>query len=90
MRRFILHRHEDETGVSGTGVVAWGCLFPNGKVAMTWATGVSSCTWFDSIEHVAKIHGHDGLTEIKWRDTEWEDRVAELLTGDERLEMGYA
>ena len=46
MRHFYLDRHEDATGISGTGVVAQGVEFDNGKVALTWLTGraMSPCT----------------------------------------------
>lgn len=31
-RRFTLHRRYDVTGVSGTGVIAFGTLYPSGRV----------------------------------------------------------
>lgn len=34
MRRFELHREEDVSGVSGTGVVAEGVAFSDGRVLM--------------------------------------------------------
>src|SRR5579872_1239536 len=37
-RRFVLVRHEDVSGVSGTGVVAEGVAFSNGVVALQWAS----------------------------------------------------
>ena len=36
IRRFDLIREEDESGVSGTGVVAVGIEFPNGYVELQW------------------------------------------------------
>jgi len=33
---FALDRHEDETGVSGPGRVAYGVVFPNGKTVLAW------------------------------------------------------
>jgi len=36
MKIFYLNRTEDESGVSGTGRVAQGFIFDNGKVAVTW------------------------------------------------------
>jgi hypothetical protein len=67
-RRFNLVRHEDETGVSGTGIVAQGVQFSGGKVAMRWTTDTSSTTFFDSIKDVEAVHGHDGKTEVVWVD----------------------
>lgn len=68
-RRFVLNRLEDETGISGTGVVAWGVLFPDGKVVTRWCVSEvrQTCTW-DSISHVYEIHGHNGKTRIDWID----------------------
>lgn len=67
-RRFNLVRHEDETGVSGTGIVAQGVQFASGKVAMNWTTDHTSTTIFDSIEEVKAVHGHGGKTEVVWVD----------------------
>lgn len=69
MRRFNLVRNEDETGVSGTGIVAQGVQFDNGRCAMAWMTSVSSIAVYDSIEDLVKIHGHNGKTVIGWIDT---------------------
>lgn len=76
MRRFHLQRNEDETGVSGTGRVAEGCQFSNGKVALTWLTeqhqingdNWSSVGLYASIEAVDLVHGHGGLTQIVFED----------------------
>ena len=69
MKRFILNRIEDETGISGTGTVAEGVQFSDGKVTMRWIVGEhrSTVVW-DSIEAVDKIHGHGGRTVIEWVD----------------------
>jgi hypothetical protein len=68
MKRFVLDRIEDKTGVSGTGFVAEGILFDNGKCALAWLSRYRSVTVFDSIEEVEIIHGHDGKTIIRWLD----------------------
>lgn len=69
-RTFVLDRVEDETGVSGTGVVAWGVEFPDGVVAMRWATGWPSsvCFYERGLEAVEKIHGHNGRTRIVFEE----------------------
>jgi hypothetical protein len=70
VRRFFLQRHEDETGVSGTGRVAEGVLFSTGWVALTWLTSVNSLVFYPSITNVQVIHGHNGKTDLVWIDAE--------------------
>lgn len=67
MRTFTLQRSEDETGVSGTGTVAEGVEFSDGRVALRWIVGdhKSTVVW-DSIECVTAIHGHNGKTKVQW------------------------
>jgi len=67
-RRFNLVRYEDETGVSGTGIVAQGVQFADGRIVIKWVTDTSSTTIFDSIEDVETVHGHGGKTEVVWLD----------------------
>ncbi|MEU9050221.1 hypothetical protein AB0D37_07410 [Streptomyces sp. NPDC048384] len=62
--RFHLDRKEDLTGVSGTGTVAGGVIFPDGTVAMRWNTGTSSTAIYDCIADVVEIHGHNGATVV--------------------------
>lgn len=64
MKIFYLNRLEDESGVSGTGRVAQGFIFDNGKVALTWLSEHPSVTIYDSIGEVHAIHSHDGKTEV--------------------------
>jgi hypothetical protein len=66
-RRFILLRIEDSSGNSGTGVVADGCLFPNGKVALTWRKEPFAMTWYSSVSGL-DIHRHEGRTLVRWLD----------------------
>ena len=72
MRRGHLVRHEDVTGVSGTGVVAEFVEFTDGIVVMKWIVGDfrSMTIWNQGIEAVNEIHGHDGKTEVVWVDDE--------------------
>lgn len=69
MRRFVLERNEDVSGVSGTGVVAEGVEFTDGTVVLRWITGEhrSTVVW-PSIRSVEVIHGHDGRTLVKFVD----------------------
>lgn len=69
-RRFVLHRDEDPTGVSGTGVVAEGIEFTDGIVVLHWVT-----EWPSTVVHyergmrsVVAVHGHGGSTRIVWLD----------------------
>jgi hypothetical protein len=64
MRTFVLERNEDETGISGTGIVAEGIQFTNGKCAMSWLTDVTSVAIYGSLEDLEKIHGHGGKTKV--------------------------
>lgn len=64
MRLFQLHRLEDASGVSGTGVVAEGVEFTNGMCAMTWLTPTPCVNIYSNIKGVEHIHGHGGMTKI--------------------------
>ena len=68
VRRFHLNRHDDVTGVSGTGIVAQGVQFDNGKVALTWLTERSSVTIYDSLIDLEAVHLHHGATSLVWED----------------------
>ncbi len=70
MRRFVLVRNHDVSGVSGTGVVAEGVVFGDGRVAMRWLTnGIHAIVIHQSLENVLEIHGHGGKTVLRWIDT---------------------
>lgn len=68
MRRFVLRRMEDETGVSGTGDVAEGVVFSDGTAAMRWRTAQTSTAIYSSIEALEAIHGHGGRTQVVFTD----------------------
>lgn len=68
MRRFELLRIEDQTGVSGTGVVAQGIEYPAGDCVMEWLTPVSTTVIATNIRKVAFIHGHAGKTRVIFPD----------------------
>lgn len=67
-RRFVLLRHRDPSGVSGTGTVAEGVQFSDGWVTLHWPSKYPSSTVYESIDHVRELHGHDGSTVIRWLD----------------------
>lgn len=68
MIRFHLHRREDQSGVSGTGIVAEGVRFSDGRCVMRWLTGISSIAIYGSIEDLVAIHGHNGKTTVQWEE----------------------
>ncbi|MEK5036212.1 hypothetical protein MKY96_32705 [Paenibacillus sp. FSL R7-0302] len=71
IRRFYLQRNEDESGVSGTGIVVTGVEFPSGQVAIEWsASPVKSVTIYPNVEAMVGVHSHGGKTVLKWIDEE--------------------
>lgn len=68
-RRFVLRRTVDVSGVSGTGDVADGVLWPDGTASVRWRGEHPSVVFWDrgqvSVDH---IHGHGGATKIVWLD----------------------
>lgn len=91
MRIFAVIRHEDVTGLSGTGVVAEGVEWHDGTVTMRWLDidhesenykrGVRPTTVnHENIQSVEALHGHNGRTEVVWLEAEpWPIRKDELL-----------
>ena len=68
MKLFVLQRDNDESGISGEGVVAEGVQFASGKCAMHWLTDTSSIAIYDNIQELETIHGHEGKSRIIWLD----------------------
>ncbi len=72
-RTFTMIRLFDETGVSGTGPVVEGVVFPDGQTVIWWNTEESSTTMFKSFEVFQHIHvdSHEAnRTQIQWHDGE--------------------
>jgi hypothetical protein len=65
-RTFKLTRVQDVSGVSGTGVVAEGVVFTNGKCAVTWYGKIASVTVYNTFEECTTIHGHEGRTKFEF------------------------
>lgn len=64
---FTIHRHEDPSGVSGTGVVAEGWESSDGKwVTLLWLSDTPSLCVYRDIRAVELVHGHGGKTQIVW------------------------
>jgi hypothetical protein len=71
VRRFQLHRDEDVSGVSGTGVVAEGVAFTgDGPVAVRWTSDWPTSVVFHDrgVASLEAVHGHNGRTRIVWLD----------------------
>ena len=68
MRRFRLIRTYDITGKSGTGFVAEGVEFTDGRAVTRWcAETAQTCVW-DSVADLLSVHGHDGATTVQFID----------------------
>jgi len=71
IRRFHFERVEDASGISGTGVVAFGCLFvDSGEAVVHWIGSHGSINIYHSLEDVLYVHGHEGRTKIVFDDSE--------------------
>lgn len=68
MRRFVMAREKDHSGVSGVGNVAEGVEFDDGQVVICWLSKYHSIGVFDNILCLEKIHGHEGSTKVQWLD----------------------
>lgn len=66
IRRFLLDRRADVTGLSGTGIVAEGVQFTDGLTVLRWLSETPSTIFYDSLEAMFRVHGHDGKTVIRW------------------------
>ena len=62
IKEFYLQRNEDESGVSGTGVVARGVILPSGRCVLEWSTFHSSINIYNNIDAINEVHGHHGKT----------------------------
>lgn len=63
-RLFHLLRHHDVSGVSGTGIVADGIIWPDGTASLRWRGERPSTVHWDRIADAKAVHGHGGATEI--------------------------
>lgn len=81
LRTFKLVRNEDESGVSGTGEVAEGVEFKNGKCVMCWDTDTSSIAVYENVTDLVNIHGHQGKTVVKFSDGQIVSDVKDYSVG---------
>jgi hypothetical protein len=67
-RLFALHRDRDVTGISGTGLVADGVLWPDGSASIRWRGDRPSIVFWHDLDHAEQIHGHGGHTRLVFAD----------------------
>lgn len=65
-QRFYLYRHQDMSGISGTGVVADGIKWPDGTVTLRWRGPRPSTVNWNSVEDAEAVHGHGSATAFVW------------------------
>ncbi|GHI91304.1 hypothetical protein [Streptomyces olivaceus] len=83
---FHLQRDRDVSGVSGTGRVANGVLWPDGTVAVRWVGDRPSTVHWDRIADAEAVHGHGGATRLVWAEAQ----QPVTLSPAERTMLDYA
>ncbi len=69
-KRFLLKRNVDDSGVSGTGYVAFGIEWPSKKVTIEWIVGENiSREEHETLENCMAVHGHGKHTVVEWIDS---------------------
>ncbi|MFI6827554.1 hypothetical protein ACIBG5_10675 [Kribbella sp. NPDC050241] len=64
-RVFLLVRHVDVSGVTGTGIVAEGTEWTDGSVSLRWRSEHASTTFYEAgVRAVLAVHGHRGASEV--------------------------
>lgn len=67
IKTFRLVRDADESGISGTGVVAEGVEFTGGAVVITWFSHFPAFNVYPGgMKTVEGLHGHNGKTRVEW------------------------
>lgn len=80
-RVFYLVRIEDETGISGTGIVAEGVRWSDGSCSLRFVSKTPGFINFEGVpedadiqrigdRHVKQVHGHQGKTKVVWADAD--------------------
>jgi hypothetical protein len=68
VRRFLLVREKDLTGVSGIGIVAEGAVFSNGLSIIRWLREPHAVGMYQSVTDLIAVHGHGGATQVQFID----------------------
>lgn len=67
-RLFRLERSVDHSGVSGTGVVAHGVVWPDGTLTLRWVGDHPSTVNWACLDDAEHVHGHGGDTRFVFDD----------------------
>jgi len=67
MKRGVVERDEDVSGVTGTGKVSEFAIATDGRCVVFWPEGVG--VW-PSLEAAIRVHGHNGKTRFVITDDE--------------------
>lgn len=67
-RRFRLERDVDVSGVSGTGIVADGVVWPDGSADVRWRGPRPSAVHWDRFDDAEQVHGHGGASRFVFLD----------------------
>lgn len=78
-------RHEDESGVSGTGIVAEWIEYSDGEVVVHWLSHTPSTNHYRNFKQVDYIHGHGGKTEmvVVWEEPKPDPKETPSEEGEE-------
>ncbi|WP_206051011.1 hypothetical protein [Nocardioides speluncae] len=69
VRRFVLDRVIDVSGVSGVGLIAEGVEWSDGTASMRWTGEHRSITlWPGGVPVLEAVHGHGGATKVVYLD----------------------
>jgi hypothetical protein len=82
-RPFVLQRDRDISGVSGTGLVADGVLWPDGTVSIRWTGPMPSTVFWHSLANALHVHGHGGATRVVWADAPADAPLSRLYSHEE-------
>ncbi|MFE2469765.1 hypothetical protein [Streptomyces mirabilis] len=91
---FRVHRDQDVSGISGTGVVAEGVQFSDGWVVTHWLDQAPMWEPKTDVWHhkgtrpITKVHGHGGVTRIVWTSEEERQRRDIVADVFDRIERG--
>jgi hypothetical protein len=67
-RRFAFLRDEDETGISGRGLVVEGVQYSDGHCDYRWMTEHQTSQSAANLDIIIAIHGHNGRTRVVFID----------------------
>lgn len=63
-QEFYLVRAIDDSGVSGTGVVARGVRLLSGQCVLEWQTQLAGMGIYPNLTTLLQVHGHSGHTKL--------------------------